>query len=99
MHYAEAGLLDHNCNFVHMNVVRDDEVAAVVQSGMSITWCPTASMLQGVGGTFRGRHVELYEQGVNVALGSDAVVTTPLPAPPCASACAAFAPTAAPVCW
>ena len=73
VHYAEAGVLDHNCNFVHMNVVRDDEVAAVVQSGMSITWCPTASMLQGVGGTFRGRHVELYEQGVNVALGSDAV--------------------------
>ena len=73
VHYADIGVLSPNCNFVHMNIVREDEVAPVVESGMSITWCPTASMLQGVGGTFRGRHVELYEQGVNVALGSDAV--------------------------
>lgn len=73
VHYADLGVLGPNCNFVHMNIVRADEVAPVVESGLSITWCPSASMLQGVGGTFRGRHVELYEQGVNVALGSDAV--------------------------
>lgn len=73
VHYAEIGVLARNCNFVHMNIVREDELRPVVESGMSITWCPSASMLQGVGATFRGRHLEFYEQGVNVALGSDAV--------------------------
>ena len=38
---------------------------------MSVVWCPAASMLHGVQGTFRGRHAELYRQGVNVALGCD----------------------------
>ena len=28
-------------------------------------------MLWGVGGTFRGRHAELYRRGMNIALGSD----------------------------
>ncbi|MCY4085939.1 MAG: amidohydrolase family protein [Actinomycetia bacterium] len=72
VHYAETGLLDENCNFYHMNFLRDDEVAPVIESGMSITWCPSACMFFNVGATFRGRHVELYHEGVNVALGSDA---------------------------
>jgi cytosine/adenosine deaminase-related metal-dependent hydrolase len=72
VHYSDLGLLDGNCTFAHMNVLREDELAPIAQSGMSVVWCPTASMIYGVGGTLRGRHVELLDRGVNVALGSDA---------------------------
>ena len=71
VHFAEIGLLGENCTFSHMNCLRDDEVAPIVESGMSIVWCPIASMLYGIGGTFHGRHLELYKQGVNIVLGCD----------------------------
>jgi 5-methylthioadenosine/S-adenosylhomocysteine deaminase len=54
-----------------MNILREDEIEPIVRSGMSIAWCPGASMMWGVGGAFHGRHCELYHRGVNVALGSD----------------------------
>lgn len=71
LHLEELGILDPNSLFAHMNVIRDDEVEAVVRSGLSISWCPAGSMLWGVGGTIHGRHAELYQRGVNMALGSD----------------------------
>ena len=71
VHYAEMGVLGENCTFSHVNIVREDEVAPIVESGMSIAWCPMASMLFAVGGTIRGRHLELYRLGANVALGCD----------------------------
>ena len=69
--FAEIGLLDSNCMFSHVNIIRDDEIEPIVESGLSISWCPMASMLFGVGGTFHGKHLELYKQGVNIALGCD----------------------------
>jgi len=71
LHLEELGVLGDNCLFAHMNVIRDDEVQPVLNSGLSIAWCPAGSMLWGVGGTFHGRHAELYGRGVNIALGSD----------------------------
>lgn len=71
VHFSEIGALKKHCTFAHMNIIRDDEVNPIVDSCMSVVWCPAASMLHGVGGTFHGRHAELYAQGVNVALGSD----------------------------
>ena len=71
VHYADIGVLGDNCTFSHVNIVRDDEVGPIVDSGMSIAWCPIASMLYGVGGTIHGRHLELYKQGANIALGCD----------------------------
>lgn len=71
VHYSEIGLLGENCTFSHMNHIRDDEVGPVVESRMSVVWCPAASMLHGVGGTLDGRHAELHKQGANVALGCD----------------------------
>lgn len=71
LHLDELGVLGDNCLFAHMNVIRDDEVEPLVSSGLSIAWCPAGSMLWGVGGTFRGRHAELHQRGVNLALGSD----------------------------
>jgi cytosine/adenosine deaminase-related metal-dependent hydrolase len=64
-------VLDDNCLFAHMNIIRDDEVEPIVGSGLSIAWCPAGSLLWGVGGTIRGRHAELYNRGANIALGSD----------------------------
>jgi cytosine/adenosine deaminase-related metal-dependent hydrolase len=71
VHLEQIGVLDDNCVFAHMNIVREDEIEPIVRSGMSIAWCPGASMMWGVGGAFHGRHCELYHRGVNVALGSD----------------------------
>ena len=71
VHYAEMGVLDKNCMFAHMNIIRDDEIEPIVQSGMSMAWCPMASMLFGVGGTIHGRHLELHRLGANVAFGCD----------------------------
>jgi cytosine/adenosine deaminase-related metal-dependent hydrolase len=71
VHFSEIGLLSPNCTFHHMNHIRDDEVAPVVESGMSITWCPAAQMIWGTGATMTGRHLDFLRSGVNVALGSD----------------------------
>ena len=71
VHFAKIGLLARNCTFAHVNILVDDEVPTVLESGMSIVWCPMASMLYGVGGTIYGRHLELYKQGANIALGCD----------------------------
>ena len=71
VHLENIGVLGDNCVFAHMNILRDDELEPIVRSGMSIAWCPGASMMWGVGGTIHGRHVELYRRGVNIALGSD----------------------------
>lgn len=71
VHLEELGVLGDNCVFAHMNVLRDDEVEPIVRNGISIAWCPGASMMWAVGGTIHGRHAELYHRGVNVALGSD----------------------------
>ncbi len=71
VHYADIGALGSNCTFAHMNILRDDEMVPVIDSGMSIAWCPVASMLFGIGGTLHGRHLELHRAGVNLCLGSD----------------------------
>ncbi|HWC00894.1 MAG TPA: amidohydrolase family protein, partial [Bryobacteraceae bacterium] len=67
----DIGVLGSNCLFSHVNVIRDDEVEPLVGSGLSVAWCPAGSMLWGVGGALTGRHAELYNRGVNIALGSD----------------------------
>lgn len=71
VHLADLGVLDEATTLAHVNILRDDEVDPVVDSGISISWCPIASMLTGAGGAVIGRHPELYHAGVNVSLGSD----------------------------
>jgi cytosine/adenosine deaminase-related metal-dependent hydrolase len=72
VHFSRLGLLSPGCTFAHMNVVREDEIDPIVDSGMAVVWCPSASMLWGCGGTIDGCHAELFRRGVTVALGSDA---------------------------
>jgi 5-methylthioadenosine/S-adenosylhomocysteine deaminase len=69
--FRELEVLDELTTFAHMNVLDDAEVAAMTGTGMSIVWCPLASMMYGVGATTAGRHFQVGQRGCNVALGSD----------------------------
>ena len=71
LHYAEIGLLGHNVTLAHANHVTDEECAVLLESGANVSWAPAASMMWGHGGSFRGRHAELWRRGLNVSLGSD----------------------------
>lgn len=71
IHYDNIGLLDSNCTFSHVNRINDVEVRPILDSKLSIVWCPMASMLYGVGGTIKGRHLELFKNGVNISFGCD----------------------------
>lgn len=71
VHFDRIGVLGPNCTFTHMNVLREDEVPLVRESGMSITWCPSSCMVWGIGGTQQGKHAEFHREGTAIALGSD----------------------------
>jgi cytosine/adenosine deaminase-related metal-dependent hydrolase len=71
LHLREIGLLSRNCTFSHMNDLENDEVEAVVASGMSVAWCPSAAMTIATGATIHGSHLEMLRRGVNMSLGSD----------------------------
>jgi 5-methylthioadenosine/S-adenosylhomocysteine deaminase len=70
-HMHEIGCLGPNCLFAHMNFVRDDEVAAVVDSGTAIAWNPGNYMNYGIGSIVRTRVPELFRMGVPVGTGAD----------------------------
>jgi 5-methylthioadenosine/S-adenosylhomocysteine deaminase len=76
VHFAHAGVLGPNCTWSHVNFLRDGEFQAVVDSGMSVCWCPSASMILGVGATQRAHHAEMLHRGVNVCLGSDSAASS-----------------------
>ena len=42
VHLEEIGVLGPNTTFVHMNLIRDEEVDPIIRSGLSIVWCPLA---------------------------------------------------------
>jgi cytosine/adenosine deaminase-related metal-dependent hydrolase len=70
-HLAEIGVLGPNATFVHMNLVRDEEIAPIVSSGMCIVWCPLAYMTRGTPLRRPTRIPELFKKGVPVGLGTD----------------------------
>ena len=69
--YAEEGLLSKACVFVHMNVLRDDEVEAVAKSPISVVWSPTNSWYYATRRRAPNRIAKLFKRGVNVSLGLD----------------------------
>jgi 5-methylthioadenosine/S-adenosylhomocysteine deaminase len=71
IHLAELGVLGPNTTFVHMNLIRDEEVAAIVESQLSIVWCPLAYVSRGTPLRQPTRIPEMTKRGVNVALGTD----------------------------
>lgn len=71
VHFAEIGVLGPNTTFVHMNLIRDEEVEAIIGSGLSIIWCPLAYVSRGTPLRAHTRLPEMKKRGVNVALGTD----------------------------
>ncbi|MBT5415613.1 MAG: amidohydrolase family protein [Rhodospirillaceae bacterium] len=71
-HLAELGVLGPNTTLVHMNVLRDDEVAAVASSGMSLVWHPGNYMFYALGKKAPARMHDLHARGVPVTFGTDA---------------------------
>lgn len=71
LHLAEIGVLDRNVTLGHANHLTDQECDVLIELGASIAWAPAASMMWGHGGSFHGRHAELFRRGASVALGSD----------------------------
>jgi len=71
LHLASLGVLGPNTTFVHMNLIRDEEVEPIRSSGLSIVWCPLAYMSRGTPIRERTRIPEMKRLGVPVALGTD----------------------------
>jgi 5-methylthioadenosine/S-adenosylhomocysteine deaminase len=70
-HLAELGVLGPNATFVHMNVIRDGDVAPILASGLSIVWCPLAYLQRGTPLRLPTRIPEIRRRGVPVGLGTD----------------------------
>lgn len=70
-HMHDIGCLGPNCVFAHMNFVRDDEVAPLIDSGTAIAWNPGNYLNYGIGSVVKTRVPELFRAGVPVGPGSD----------------------------
>lgn len=64
--YAEKGLLNRHCSFTHMNVIRDDEVDVILQSGMSLISQPGNYLFYGIAAKVTNRMPEILSRGGNV---------------------------------
>jgi len=71
VHWNRRKVLGPHCLFAHMNVLADDELDAVADSGMSVAWIPGNVMYWGTGGKAPGPMPELHKRGVGISLGMD----------------------------
>ena len=71
VHLAEIGILGRNVTLGHANHLTDAECEVLLERDVSIAWAPAASMMWAHGGSFHGRHAELWRRGGNISLGSD----------------------------
>jgi 5-methylthioadenosine/S-adenosylhomocysteine deaminase len=70
-HLAEIGVLGENSCLIHMNVMDDDEIALISESGTRVIWCPAAYLQLGISDEAPCRLPELRAKGGSVALGTD----------------------------
>ena len=71
IYLAELGVLGRNVTFVHMNLIREDEVTTVLETGVSSVWCPFAYASRGTVLRQPTRLPEMKRKGMPVALGTD----------------------------
>jgi len=71
VHLAELGVLGANTTLVHMNLIRDDEVAPILSSKTVSVWCPFAYATRGTVRRQPSRLPEIRSKGAVVALGTD----------------------------
>lgn len=72
VHLAALGVLGDNVSLAHMNLLRDDEVEALADSGAAVVWHPGNYLFYGIAATVPCRVPELAERGVPIALMTDA---------------------------
>jgi cytosine/adenosine deaminase-related metal-dependent hydrolase len=70
-HLDRLGVLGPNATFVHMNILRDDEIAILRQRGIAIVWCPQAYVTRGLPLVQPTRLPALARDGIAVGLGTD----------------------------
>jgi len=70
-HLSGLGVLGPNATFVHMNILRDDEVGIIHETRPSIVWCPQAYVSRGLPLIAPTRLPVLKRDGIAVALGTD----------------------------
>jgi 5-methylthioadenosine/S-adenosylhomocysteine deaminase len=70
-HLQEIGVLTANSCLIHMNVMDDEEIGLILQSGTKVIWCPAAYLQLGISDEAPCRLPELRERGGSVALGID----------------------------
>lgn len=71
VYLAELGVLGPNTTFVHMNLIRDEEVEPILSSGANSVWCPFAYASRGTVLRRPTRLPEMKRKGATVALGTD----------------------------
>jgi cytosine/adenosine deaminase-related metal-dependent hydrolase len=70
--FAEIGAIGPNSAFVHMNILRDDEIDAIRKSGMSVVWHPGNYQFYGIAQAQRSRMAKMDQSGINVTICTDA---------------------------
>ncbi|MBZ9994066.1 amidohydrolase family protein [Mesorhizobium sp. BH1-1-4] len=69
--FEERGFLDAHVTFIHMNLVREDEISVLAKHGVRTVWCPWGQLqMLGQHGA-QARMVELHRSGVAVGIASD----------------------------
>ena len=73
-HLAELGVLDENSTLIHMYALYDEDEQTILDSKLSIVWCPNMYLLLGISDDAQLRLPDLYHRGVNCAIGTDALL-------------------------
>ena len=69
--FEERGFLAPHVTFVHMNLVREDEVFLLSKHGVRVVWCPWGQLqMLGQPGA-QARMIEMHRSGVAVGIASD----------------------------
>ncbi|UCI22883.1 amidohydrolase family protein (plasmid) [Mesorhizobium sp. B2-1-8] len=69
--FEERGFLAPHVTFVHMNLVREDEVSLLSKHGVRVVWCPWGQLQMLGQPDAQARMVELQRSGVAVGIASD----------------------------
>lgn len=72
VHLRELGVLGPHLVLAHAVWLDDEEIAALLDTGTAVAYCPWAYMRLGQGVARMGRHAEIVERGGRVSLGCDA---------------------------
>jgi len=69
--FEECGFLVPHVTFIHMNLVREDEVDLLAKHGVRVVWCPWGQLQMLGQPDAQARMVELQRSGVAVGIASD----------------------------